>query len=64
MPGPICNPGIEAILAALSPDNTNYLFFVTDLKGNYYYATTYNAHLKNIQTAEAIDNEVKASSGQ
>lgn len=64
MPGPICNPGIEAILAALSPDNTNYLFFVTDLKGNYYYATTYNAHLKNIQTAEAVDNEVKASSGQ
>ena len=64
MPGPICNPGIEAILAALTPDNTNYLFFVTDLKGNYYYATTYNAHLKNIQTAEAIDNEVKASSGQ
>ena len=64
MPGPICNPGIEAILAALSPDDTNYLFFVTDLKGNYYYATTYNAHLKNIQTAEAINNEVKASSGQ
>ena len=49
---------------SLSPDDTNYLFFVTDLKGNYYYATTYNAHLKNVQTAEAVNNEVKASSGQ
>lgn len=64
MPGPICNPGIEAILAALSPEDTNYLFFVTDLQGNYYYATTYSQHLQNLAIAEQINAEVEASSGE
>ena len=29
--GPICNPGIEAIQAALYPDNTNYYFFYSNI---------------------------------
>lgn len=45
--GAICNPGIEAIKAALYPEKTNYFFFVTDEEKNYYYAETYKEHLEN-----------------
>ena len=49
--GPITNPGIEAINAALNPADTDYYFFVTDNDGNYYFAKTYQEHLKNCKTA-------------
>ncbi len=45
--GPICNPGIAAIEAALNPEDTDYMFFVTDADMNYYYAATYEEHLVN-----------------
>lgn len=45
--GAICNPGMDAILAALYPDDTPYFYFVTDSEKNYYYAITYNEHKKN-----------------
>lgn len=45
--GPICNPGIDAIKAALYPAESNYFFFVTDKDWNYYYAETYAEHKKN-----------------
>ncbi len=45
--GAICNPGLDAINAALYPEETDYFFFVTDADWNYYYASTYEEHLKN-----------------
>ena len=46
--GPICNPGLKAIEAAVSPANTNYIYFLTDASGEkFYYAETYEQHLKN-----------------
>lgn len=50
-PGAICNPGIAAIKAALSPENTSYYYFVSDKNGKYYYAETYTEHLANVKTA-------------
>lgn len=50
-PGPICNPGIDAIKAALSPESTNYYYFVSDKNGNYYYAEDYATHVKNVKKA-------------
>lgn len=44
--GPICNPGIEAINAALYPENTDYYFFASDANGVYYFGETYQDHLK------------------
>ncbi len=44
--GAICNPGIDAIKAALYPEDTDYFFFVTDKDKNYYYSKTYNEHLE------------------
>ncbi|MBR5872694.1 MAG: endolytic transglycosylase MltG, partial [Oscillospiraceae bacterium] len=46
--GPICNPGLNAIKAALYPANTNYYYFVTDFDGNFYYAATLSEHETNI----------------
>lgn len=50
--GPICNPGRAAITAALYPDQTDYLFFVTDKNTNeYYYAKTFSQHKINCNKA-------------
>lgn len=40
-PGPICNPGIDAIEAALNPNDTNYYFFVHNNNGKIYLSETY-----------------------
>lgn len=42
--GAICNPGSDAIRAALYPADTDDLYFVTDADGNYYYSATYEKH--------------------
>ena len=47
-PGPICNPGIEAIKAALYPEDTNYYFFAHDNSGKIYLAETYKEHKNNL----------------
>ncbi len=39
--GPICNPGTDAIVAALYPSDTDAMFFFHDTKGNLYTAKTY-----------------------
>ena len=56
--GPISNPGLAAIKAALEPqpdeEAKDAYFFVTDLKGNYYYAHTLAEHNANCKTAAAV----------
>jgi len=47
-PGPISNPGKGAILAALYPEDHNYLFFVADGKGGHKFSSTYSEHLKKV----------------
>lgn len=49
-PGPICNPGLASIEAAINPADTNYLYFVTrgDGSGGHVFAVTYEEHLRNI----------------
>ena len=44
-PGPIANPGMEAIEAVLNPADTDYLYFVADRKGHNHYSYTYDEHL-------------------
>lgn len=47
-PGPIANPGLIAIEAAIYPSKTNYFYFLTTLDGSaIYYARTYDEHLRN-----------------
>ena len=53
--GPICNPGMDALNAALKPstegDAPNYLYFCHDADGNAYYATKSYDHEYNKQLA-------------
>lgn len=42
--GPICNPGIESIIATLEPKATDNLFFVADCDGNTYLTKTNAEH--------------------
>ena len=60
--GPISNPGFAAIKAALHPepdeDAKDAYFFVTDLKGNYYYARTLTEHNANCQTAANVNKSM------
>lgn len=49
--GPICNPGVNAINAALYPEETDYYYFCHDKEGNTYYAKNYNEHLRNCDKA-------------
>ncbi len=46
-PGPIGNPGLDSIEAALHPTKTDYLYYLTDKNGNIYYAKTFAEHLAN-----------------
>ena len=61
--GPISNPGIAAIRAALAPqpddEAKDAYFFVTDLAGHYYYARTYADHQKNCDAAAKVKKSMK-----
>lgn len=46
-PGPISNPGLNAIKAAIYPDDTDYLYFLTDKAGKVYYAESFAEHQEN-----------------
>ena len=48
-PGPICNPGIDAIIAAIEPIATPYYYFLTTKTGEVIFSKTYEEHLKNKQ---------------
>lgn len=47
--GPICNPGIESIRAALYPAESDYLFFAIQTEEPYdaLFAADYNEHIEN-----------------
>ncbi|MBI3741660.1 MAG: endolytic transglycosylase MltG [Chloroflexi bacterium] len=47
-PGPICNPSLAAIQAALAPAQTEYLFFLAKGDGTHVFAKTYEEHQQNL----------------
>ena len=50
--GPICNPGMDSVLAALEPESHDYYYFVADKNGKTYFTKTNNEHI-------AVINELK-----
>jgi UPF0755 protein len=47
-PGPISNPGLNAITAAIYPAKTDYLYFLTSsIDGKTIFSSTYEEHLRN-----------------
>ena len=52
--GAICNPGKDAIEAAINPSNAEYLYFLSDNQGKTYFFKTYQEHQqKQNQLAQA-----------
>ncbi|MBP9711188.1 MAG: endolytic transglycosylase MltG [Candidatus Pacebacteria bacterium] len=46
-PAPITNPGVDAILDAVTPIDTDYVYYLSDQNGTMYYSVTYEQHLQN-----------------
>jgi UPF0755 protein len=60
-PGPICNPGMSSLRAALHPANTKYLYFVAasaDPSGQSRFAATLEEHKKNVQAYRRATHEL------
>lgn len=56
-PGPICNPGMDAIQAVLEPssESAGMYYFCHDADGNAYYASTWSQHEANLAEAGLTD---------
>ncbi len=51
-PGAINNPGLDAITAALYPEESDYYYFCTNLQtGEFFYASDYATHQENLVKA-------------
>lgn len=47
-PGPIATPSMDAVEAAISPSDTDCLFYIHDRSRNIHCSTTYEGHKRNI----------------
>lgn len=58
-PGPINNPGIESIRAALNPAETDYLYFVAKGDGYHTFSKTKEAHNKAKRQFQKVRREAR-----
>lgn len=54
-PGPIANAGVSSIEAVVSPDETDYIYFLADKTGENHFTNSYEQHLLNKK--KYIDSE-------
>lgn len=48
-PGPICNPGLKSILAAIHPADTKFIYFVSNGDGTHTFSVNWAGHSKAVQ---------------
>ena len=48
-PGPIASPGLKSIIAALSPANVPYLYFVSNNDGTHIFSVTLSQHAEAVK---------------
>jgi UPF0755 protein len=58
-PGPINNPGKEAIMAAIFPEKNDYIFFVADGNGGHVFSKSLSDHNKNVSNYRRWRNSQK-----
>lgn len=59
-PSPICNPGKEAIYAAIHPEKNKYLYFVADGTGGHVFSKTLREHNRNVLKWRKIEKTRRA----
>ena len=47
-PGPICNPGLPALQAAVAPADAGFLYFVAAGNGSHFFSSTFDEHERNV----------------
>jgi UPF0755 protein len=47
-PGPICNPGADALRAALNPAKTDFYYYVSRNDGSHQFSKDYDSHLRAV----------------
>jgi len=52
-PGPICNPGIASLRAAMHPASTDYMYFVANPDGSTRFARDLSEHSANVAAYRA-----------
>ena len=66
-PGPICNPGYNAITYAIYPRSTDYFYFVANNDGYSVFSSTYAEHVAAIEAianGTAVSTVFQGSSGE
>lgn len=53
-PGPIANPGLSSLLAALEPADADYLYFVAKNNGEHYFSATLEEHNRAVRKYQIV----------
>ena len=56
-PGPIANPGVASLKAALYPASVNYLYFVSKKDGSHFFSSSLAEHNQAINRYRYINNK-------
>jgi len=60
-PGPIANPGEEALRAALEPAQSHYLYFVANTQGGHFFSRTLAEHNQNVKRYRQLQAEANGA---
>ena len=63
-PGPIANPGREALAATIRPEGTDFLYFVADGTGGHAFSKTLAEHQRKVRDWRRIERQRQQEAGE